>query len=95
MAEKGIVIYKESQLNYYTSLNCKGMGIILNFIPFEHPYEELYLGGINFLNLGEFSYAIHNLTEGLVQNNFYPLGQFPEKQRPLLLHRGLARRIDF
>jgi hypothetical protein len=96
--QKGIWITRDSEipLNYETWLRERTREVV-GFIPFEHPYEPLYLGSVGFLDLSDpkLDFSRYNLTKGLLQNQFYPLGGDPVSDRPSLVGKGLARRIEF
>lgn len=94
--KKGIWVRKENPLYYETSLRETQRDVIA-FIPFEHKYEPMYLGSVGFFNLNDYplSFSRHNLTKGLLQNKFYPLGGLVHETRPDLLGKGLAKKIEF
>ena len=91
---KGIWIQKENPLYYSTWLKERQENVI-GFIPFEHPYDPMYLGSVGFLDLGEVSISSVDLDHGLLQNHFYPFGGTARETRPELVGKGLARRIEF
>jgi hypothetical protein len=96
-AQKGIWIWKDPEifLCYNTSLEQPNKDSI-NFFPFEHPYSPGYLGSVGFLDIEEFPNLMTRagMKKGFLQNHFYPLGGFPETNRPLLVGKGLAKKIE-
>lgn len=94
--KSGIWINRDSPLIYQTFLR-EVTDNLVGFIPFAHPYPERYLGSISFLNMSTGKYNIpvlSSMNKGLVSHHFYPLGGTPSEERPILLGKGLARRIE-
>lgn len=95
---KGIWIQGDSDvpLGYTTWLRERAENVV-SFIPFEHPYEPMYLGSVGFLEIKDFPFWISRLKvdQGLLQNQFYPLGGTAQETRPELVGKGLARIIEF
>lgn len=94
---KGIWITRDPEipLNYETWLRERDKDLVA-FIPFEHPYEPMYLGSVGFLRIEDFPNFVNrlNVNHGLLQNQFYPLGGTAQDTRPELLGKGLARKIE-
>ena len=93
---RGIWITRDNQVPmYYSTWLRERTEEVVGFIPFESSYEPRYIGSVRFLDLSEpnLDFSKYNLTEGLLQNQFYPLGD-PDL-RPNLMGKGLARRIEF
>ena len=100
MASKRIWISRSNEgIIYETSLRdeTNSPGFIAN-IEFPNPYDEEYLGSIQFIDTNECPFRLTSrgftMNEGLIQNHFYPFGGFVNENKPLLLKRGLARRIE-
>ncbi len=93
---KGIWIQQDSAIpfSYSTWLREKNKDLVA-FIPFEHPYEPIYLGSVSFLRIEDYPNFVNRLRvdHGLLQNHFYPLGG-TEDIRPELFGKGLAKRIE-
>jgi len=93
---KGIWIHKEEPLNYATLFEKINENVI-GFIPFDHPYESVHLGGVGFVDLSnpEVDFSGYGLIEGLLQNIFSPFGMNALKIKLDLIGKGLARKIEF
>ena len=95
---KGIWITRDDEVPlYYSTWLRERTEEVVGFIPFEHSYDPGYLGSVGFLDLSDpnLDFSRHNLTEGILQNQFYPLGGTALETRPELVGKGLARKIEF
>ncbi len=95
--EKGIWVSDDNEANdcriRYSTWLKEPNEKTLEFIQFNHSYDNVYLGGIVFFDLSK-TRVEEAGNKGFLLSQFYPLGGNPYIDYPELVGKGLARRIE-